>query len=156
MNKALKTALYTSAILAVSSATLSPIAVMAWGDSSEGGRRTYTIDEINAGALGDNIVMNSIENSTIGDERNFVGARLDNGDKGVNNVWNYNEITVEDGKDYIVRLYVHNNNPKGTDAVAEGVTTTFSIDQKSASAIEVNGITAEVTDFTLTATLGNQ
>ena len=140
MNKALKSALYTSAILAVSSATLSPAIVMAWGDSSEGGRRTYTVDEINAGALGDSIVLNSISNGTIGDERNFVGARLDNGDNGKNNVWNANEITVEDGKDYIVRLYVHNNSPKAREAVATGVTTTFSIDQKSASSIEVNGI----------------
>lgn len=140
MNKVLKTALYASAALTVAGATLSPVAVLAWGDSSEGGRRTYTIDEINKGVLGDNIVFNSIEKSTIGDERNFVGARLDNGDKGAENVWNANEITVEDGKDYIVRLYVHNNNPKGTKAVATGVTTTFSIDQKSASSIEVNGI----------------
>ncbi len=140
MKKALKTALYATTAFVAAGATLSPVAVMAWGDSSEGGRRTYTVDEINAGALGDNIVMNSISNSTIGDERNFVGARLDNGDNGAKNVWNANEITVEDGKDYIVRLYVHNNSPKGREAVATGVTTTFSIDQKSASSIEVNGI----------------
>ncbi len=140
MKKALKTALYASTAIVAAGATLTPAAVMAWGDSSEKGRRTYTIEEINAGALGDNIVMNSISNSTIGDERNFVGARFDDGDHGENNVWNANEITVEDGKDYIIRLYVHNNNPGGKDAVATGVTTTFAIGQESASKIEVNGI----------------
>lgn len=139
MNKAIKSALYVSALVAVSSATLSPIAVSAWGDSN-GGRKSYTIEEINSGVLGDKIVMNSISNSTIGDEKNFVGARLDNGDKGKDNVWNGNEITVEDGKDYIIRLYVHNNNPKGADAIAKDVTTTFTGLNKSGSSIEVNGL----------------
>ena len=139
MKKAIKSALYVTAALAVSGATIAPVAVSAWGDS-DGGRRSYTIEEINSGVLGDKIVLNSISNSVIGDEKNFVGARLDNGDNGAKNVWNGNEITAEDGKDYIVRLYVHNNNPKCTDAVAKGVTTTFVVPTTSGTSVEINGL----------------
>ena len=76
----------------------------------------------------------------IGDEKNFVGAREDTGvNAGAANVWNGNEITVEDGKTYIVRLYVHNNNPKDTDAIAEGVTTSFNVSTETGTSVEVNG-----------------
>lgn len=80
-----------------------------WGDSS-GGRKTYTIDEINEGVLGGNIVFNSIvdtndslspEDKAAGvtlpltDERNFVGARENSGlNLGKGNVWNGNTIEV--------------------------------------------------------------
>ena len=140
MKKALKTALYASAILAVSSATLSPVAVMAWGDSASNSRKSYTVDEIEHGALGDEIVLNSISNGVAGDEKNFVSAReFDGKTKDTEAVWSANEITVEDGKDYIVSMYVHNNNPKGREAVATGVTTTFAIDQSSASELKIQG-----------------
>ncbi|MBR3368687.1 DUF11 domain-containing protein [Candidatus Saccharibacteria bacterium] len=140
MKKALKTALYASAVLAVSSATFSPVAVMAWGDSDGNSRKSYTIEEIDSGVLGDNIVLNSISNSVAGDEKNFVSAReLDGKTKDTEAVWSANEITVEDGKDYIVSMYVHNNNPNGTKAVATGVTTTFAIDQSSASELKIQG-----------------
>ena len=112
---------------------------LAWGDNA-GGRPSYTIDQINSGVLGNKIVLNSISDSTIGDEKNFVGARLDNGNHGASNVWNGNEITAENGKTYIVRLYVHNNNPKGTDAVATGVTTSFVIPETTGKSVEVNGV----------------
>ena len=139
MKKAIKSALYVTAALAVSGATIAPVAVSAWGDS-DGGRPSYTKEQIDAGAIDDKIVFNSISNGVIGDEKNFVGARLDNGDNGAKNVWNGNEITAEDGKDYIVRLYVHNNNPKGTDAVAKGVTTTFVVPTTSGTSVEINGL----------------
>lgn len=139
MKKAIKSAFGIAAAAVVAGANFAPVAVSAWGDS-DGGRKSYTIADINSGVLGDKIVLNSISDSTIGDEKNFVGARLDNGDKGAENVWNGNEITAEDGKDYIVRLYVHNNNPNGTDAVATGVTTTFVIPTTSGSSVEVNGL----------------
>lgn len=46
-------------------------------------------------------------------ETNFVGAREDTGvNAGSKNVWEGTEITAEDGKTYIVRLYVHNNSQK--------------------------------------------
>ncbi len=140
MNKVLKTALYASAAFAVAGATLSPVAVLAWGDSDGNSRESYTIEQINDGVLGDKIVLNSISNSVAGDEKNFVSAReLDGKTKDVDAIWSANEITVEDGKDYIVSMYVHNNSPKGRDAVATGVTTTFAIDQSSASELKIQG-----------------
>lgn len=116
MKKAIKFAALSTALVAAGVA--STAIVSAWGDNTNG-RKTYTLDQINNGDLGDTIVFNSIKDDTlpagnIKDERNFVAARdAATGNNGVNNVWENNEITVEEGKTYIVRLYVHNNNPKG-------------------------------------------
>ena len=130
MKKAIKIAAITSAVIAAGVA--STAVVSAWGDNTNG-RRTYTVDEINNGILGDKIVLNSIKDEklpegNVKDERNFVAARdASTGNNGAKNVWQNNEITVEEGKTYIVRLYVHNNNPKGKDAVAKNVTVNFSL-----------------------------
>lgn len=117
--------------------------VFAWGDNG-GGRPAYTVEEINNGALGDKIVFNSINVSEPigGDERAFVAARENTGiNAGIDNKWtSINDVKVEDGKEYIVRMYVHNNNPKGTDAVAEDTKVAFSIPDTSSTAIEVNGL----------------
>lgn len=107
----------------ISGASLAPVAVMAWGDSA-GGRPSYTIEQINNGILGDKIVFNSISDGKIGHEFNFVGAKLKT-DTG--STWSANEIAVEDGKTYTVRLYVHNNSPLGEEAIAENVRANFVI-----------------------------
>lgn len=61
-----------------------------------------------AWAKKNNVVLPLVTNET-----NFVGAREDTGkNEGVNNVWNEDSIDAEDGKTYIVRLYVHNNSQK--------------------------------------------
>ena len=133
MKKAIKLAAISTALVAAGA--VSTAIASAWGDNSglEKGRKTYTVDEINKGVLGDTIVFNSIKDDTlpkgnIKDERNFVAARdASTGNKGEDNVWQNNEITVEEGKTYIVRLYVHNNNPKGDKAVAKDVTVNFSL-----------------------------
>lgn len=86
-------------------------------------RPSYTIEEVENGALGDKIVFNSISDGVFGDEKNFVDARpMDNPDG-----YEGNDITVENGKEYIVRLYVHNNNPKGEEAIAEDVRVAFAL-----------------------------
>ena len=121
MNKIYKAVL--GAALAVTAAGLVSNSVMAWGDSNNG-RQSYSIDDINAGKLGDTITLNSIWNSKIGDEKNFVGAKV--AGQTVDE-WNADEITVKDGETYTIRLYVHNNSPKGMDKIAEGVKATFSI-----------------------------
>ena len=124
MNKVYKSILGVTAATVVAVATLSPVIVNAWGDSSNG-RKSYTLEQINNQELGNNVVMNSISNNqVIGDEKNFVGAKV----AGANvTSWNANTIDVKDGETYTIRLYVHNNNPKGRDVVAEGVKATFSI-----------------------------
>ena len=123
MNKFAKSALSVSAAVIVATASLTPAIVNAWGDSSNG-RATYTLAQINSGELGDTITFNSITNGKIGDERNFVGAKLTSGNA---SVYNANEINVNDGETYTIRLYVHNNSPKGTDGVAKDVSVNFSL-----------------------------
>ena len=125
MNKVYKTILSVTATAIVASASMAPVSVLAWGDSNNG-RTTYTLEQINAGKLGDTITFNSITNGKIGDERNFVGAKLST-DTGT--VWKADEVTVKDGETYTIRLYVHNNSPKGEDesAIAKDVTARFSL-----------------------------
>lgn len=156
--KNVKVFLYITAVLMIACGLLLiSLSASAWGDNSEDGRPSYTIEEINNGAIGatlvsdgddyknspdypGQIIFNTISDSTIGNEKNFVGAREYTGiNAGADNFWRGNDITVEDGKTYIIRLYVHNNNPNGMDAVAEDVKVAFSIPHASSTQIEVNG-----------------
>ena len=148
---------------------LPPVKVFAWGDNyvdpdtGEKGRPSYTIEEIDNGAIGatpvsdgedyknnDNypgqIIFNTISDSTIGDEKNFVGARqtdlLEDGraESAIPNTkWQGNNITVTDGAFFVLRLYVHNNNPNGEDAVAENTRVKFSIPNGTSTVNEETG-----------------
>lgn len=126
MNKIYKSLIGVSAAAVLAVATLTPVLVNAWGDNANG-RATYTIAEINDGKLGDTITFNSITDGAIGDERNFVGAKLSSDANNKNITWNANEISVKDGETYTIRLYVHNNSPKGVERIAENVKATFSL-----------------------------
>lgn len=104
--------------------------IVGWSDNSdfEEGRPFYTIDEINNGYLGDQIVFNSISDSVIGHEANFVGARENTGiNDSTRNVWNANSIEVESDKTYFVRLYVHNNSPNALKSIALDTRIRFAI-----------------------------
>ena len=133
-----------------------PMPAYAWGDNI-GGRDTHSLQEVNEGALGDTITFNSISfqdsdctwykettgedlpSGIITEEVNFVGARMVGEKQGAQNVWNGNEIRAVDGEFYYIRLYAHNNNPGGYDAVAEDTKVSFNIPQESAASIRVNG-----------------
>ena len=133
-----------------------PMPAYAWGDNI-GGRDTYSLQEVNEGALDDTIAFNSISiqdsdytwykeatgenlpSGTITEEVNYVGARMVGENQGAQNVWNGNEIEAVDGEFYYIRLYAHNNNPGGYDAVAEDTKVSFHIPQESAASIRVNG-----------------
>lgn len=135
---------------------LKPQVVFAWGDS-DGGRDTYSLEQISEGVLDDKITFNSISiketdydwykaaygrelpAGTITEEVNYVGARVAGENNGTSNIWNGNEIEVEDGQTYLIRLYVHNDNPNGYDAIAEDTTVSFNIPQDTATSIKVNG-----------------
>lgn len=93
-----------------------------WGDNTNG-RRAYSSDEIDAGKLGSLITFNSISDGLIGHEFNYVGARQIDETNG----WHANTLEVEDGETYTIRLYIHNDNPGGFDAVAKDVKVTFSL-----------------------------
>ena len=116
---------------------LQPQLVYAWGDS-DGGRPSYTTDEVNNGALGETITFNSISDNPVlgGDEKNFVSARQVDSDS---EVWNANTIAAEDGEKYYIRMYVHNDNPGGNDGVARDTTVRFDIAEGSGTEVEVQG-----------------
>lgn len=110
-----------------------------WGDNG-GGRLSYTLNEINSGILGDSIIFNTISDSVIGNEKNFVAARENTGiNAGRDNVWSPNDITVENGKEYIVRLYVHNNSPEGMNAVSKNTRVAFSVPNESSTSLAIYG-----------------
>lgn len=148
MEKVLKISVGLAAAAVVTAATLLPVAVNAWSDSSQNGRPSFTLEQVNAGVLGDKIVFNSISNSVIGDEKNFVGAREADAEKtvifgpgknGKRHSWNGNQIQVKENKDYVVRLYAHNNNPKGAKATAKDVKVAFNMSNKAGKSARVGG-----------------
>ena len=142
-----------SAVLAAASivgVNLAP-AALAWGDNSgkEGGRDTYTLKNCNADyskcdvtpSMGNKITFNSFTNNPVigGDERNFVGARENTGVNDGKQTWNADEITVEDGKEYLIRIYAHNNNPNGTKTVAKNTTLHFTLPTTAGTSLTVQG-----------------
>ena len=129
MKNIYKSALGVTTAAVIAAASMAPVAVYAWGDNTgtREGRPSYTLDQINKERVLDNkITFNSISNQdvSIGDEKNFVGAKVAGT---YAETWNSDSINVPDGGTYTIRLYVHNNNPKGTDAIAKGVKATFSL-----------------------------
>lgn len=114
--------------------------ISGWGDNA-GGRPSYTEEEVQSGILGDSIVLNSISDGAIGDEKNFVGARLDTGtDAGLDNVWNRNEITAKNGETYIVRAYIRNNSILGYDGLSQNTKVAFGIPLDSAKEQAIHGL----------------
>lgn len=64
-------------------------------------------------------VFNSIsDNPNIGDERNFVGLRLDDGSDG-DHVW-YDHVWAKPGETYLMRVYVNNAGADSNDAYEAG------------------------------------
>ena len=132
-----KTTKFTLCLVVLLCLILSPKMAYAWGDS-DGGRPSYTTDEVNNGALGETITFNSISDNPAlgGDEKNFVGARRVDSDSAV---WNANTIAAEDGERYYIRMYVHNDNPGGVDAVAKDTAVRFDVAKGSGTEVEMQG-----------------
>ena len=88
----------TAVLSAVVAAVLVPAGLLAWGPS----RTTFT--KANPAPY---VTFNSItDNTVVGDERQFVGAR----DASITQDSNWGkDVTVQPGKEYKVRVYVHNN-----------------------------------------------
>lgn len=117
----------SSALVAmIAAAIVVPAALFAWGPD----RPTYTVEH-----PADHITFNSITNNpNIGDERNFVGIR----ENGTNGLWQDTQ-QVQAGKEYVVRMYVHNNAAANLNLVAENVTAKFNLPTNTAKSIQVNG-----------------
>ncbi|MDB5177809.1 MAG: exported protein of unknown function [Candidatus Saccharibacteria bacterium] len=113
------------AVLAV--AVIVPAALHAWGPD----RPTYTIEQ-----PADHVTFNSITNNpNIGDERNFVGIR----ESGTSTTWTDN-MNVEKGKEYTVRVYVHNNAAANLNKVAQDVTAKVNLPTTTGKSIQVDGL----------------
>ena len=118
-----------SAIVAiVTAAVIIPAVVFAWGPN----RATFTVKN-----PAPYVTFNSItDNPNYGDERNFVtikdAANTNNGG------WT-DEINVQAGKEYYVRMYVHNNAAENLNLVAENVTAKFNLPSHEAKRIQIDG-----------------
>jgi len=116
----------TAIVAAVAGAIIIPTALLAWGPD----RPTYTMEN-----PADHITFDSItDNPAIGDERNFVGIRQ----VGSNEDWNDTE-TVQAGKQYMVRMYVHNNAASNLNLVAKNVTALVNLPTATATSQQVDG-----------------
>ena len=107
-----------------------PAAIWAWGPS----RPTFTMEK-----PANYVTFNSITNNPVigGDERDFVGIR----EKGSSAAWT-NSMKVESGKEYYVRLYVHNNAAENLNLVAENVTAKMNVPTNTSKSITLSGSVA--------------
>ena len=128
MKKITKVSLGLAAVAAVAGA--SAFVAFAWGPS----RTTYTMAK-----PADHVVFNSIvdNNKEIGDERYFVSASPYTGNA-ANNKWTDNTV-VEDGKEYVVRMYVHNNAASNLNLTAKDTRAYVILPTEAATSITVNG-----------------
>lgn len=117
---------FSAVVAMIAAAIIVPAVVLAWGPT----RETYTVEQ-----PADKITFNSITNNpNIGDERNFVGIR----ESGAPNVW-YDTVNAQAGKEYVVRMYVHNNAADNLNLVAENVTAKFNLPTATGKSLQVNG-----------------
>ena len=108
-------------------AAIAPALVWAWGPS----RPSFTIEK-----PADYITFNSITNNPVigGDEKDFVGIR----EVGSNAKWT-NNMKVQNGKEYYVRIYVHNNAASNLNLVAENVVAKLNVPTTTAKTVTVQG-----------------
>lgn len=124
----------TSALVAmIAAAVIVPAALFAWGPD----RPTYTVEK-----PADHITFNSITNNPdYGDERNFVRIK-DAADTRPGN-WK-DEINVEQGKEYLVQMYVHNNAASSLNLVAQNTRVMANVPNTTGTKIQIDGfITAD-------------
>lgn len=118
-----------SAVIAmVAAAIIVPTVVLAWGPD----RPTYTVDN-----PADHITFNSITNNpAVGDERNFVVVKdaANTADGG----WQDN-ITVQPGKEYLVRVYVHNNAASSLNLTATNTRVKASVPTTTGKNVSISG-----------------
>ncbi len=115
-------------VLILAAAIIIPANLFAWGPD----RPTYTIEH-----PADHVTFDSITNNPdYGDERNFVTIK-DASVPGLSS-WS-DELQVQNGKEYLVRMYVHNNAASNLNLVAKDVTARFNVPTYSANRIQIDG-----------------
>ena len=124
INKTMK-ALSFSIAFVILSLVICPVS-LAWGPS----RTTYSVE-----SPAEVVTFNSITNNpNIGDERNFVGIR----ERGTDNLWS-SDIEAQPDKEYVIRMYVHNNAAENLQLMAEDVTAKFNLPTTTGTEWVVNG-----------------
>ncbi len=133
------------AVAAVAAVATSALVISAFGPEN---RKTYTME-----SPADKVTFNSITNNptligstniadcngNVGcDERYFVSASEYTGDASKNS-WG-DTTTVEDGKEYVVRMYVHNDAASNLDLVAENVKAYVNLPTDAGTSVTVTGI----------------
>ena len=128
MNKIAKAGIGIAAVAAV--AATGALVAFAWGPS----RTTYTLEKPAA-----KVTFNSITNNNkeVGDERYFVSASPYTGDASQNH-WTDN-TEVENGKEYVVRMYVHNNAASNLNLTAKDVKAYVVLPTTTGTEITVSG-----------------
>lgn len=102
--------------------------VMAYGPE----RPTYTIE-----SPADHVTFNSITNNpNYGDERNFT--LIKDASNTAAGGWTDN-MTVQDGKEYIVRIYVHNNAASNLNKVANNTRVSATVPNTTANNVQIDG-----------------
>lgn len=117
------------AVLLVGAAVLIPsLAILATGPD----RPTYTIEQ-----PADHITFNSITNNPeYGDERHFMTVK--DAANTAPGGWT-GETTVTPGKEYLVRMYVHNNASDNLNLVAENVRASANVPTTTGKALQIDG-----------------
>jgi uncharacterized repeat protein (TIGR01451 family) len=115
-------------LIAALSTVLIPSMLLAWGPD----RPTFTIE--NPATYN---TFNSITNNpNYGDERNFVTIK----DAANTNAGGWvDEIDIVGGKDYLVRMYVHNNAAENLALIARNVEARFNVPDYRAKRIQIDG-----------------
>ena len=128
MNKIAKAGIGIAAVAAV--AATGALVAFAWGPS----RTTYTLEK-----PATKVTFNSITNNNkeVGDERYFVSASPYTGDASKNH-WTDN-TEVENGKEYVVRMYVHNNAASNLNLTAKDVKAYVVLPTTTGTEITVSG-----------------
>ena len=128
MNKIAKAGIGIAAVAAV--AATGALVSFAWGPS----RTTYTLEK-----PATKVTFNSITNNNkeVGDERYFVSASPYTGDASKNH-WTDN-TQVENGKEYVVRMYVHNNAASNLNLTAKDVKAYVVLPTTTGTEITVSG-----------------
>ncbi len=121
---------FSAAVAMIAAVVIIPAAVFAWGPN----RETFTIDNPSDHVQFNSITDNPNLGKPYGDERNFVGIR----ETTAANTW-YDDMTVQPGKEYYVRMYVHNNAASSENLVAENVTAKFNLPTTTGKSVQVNG-----------------
>jgi len=118
----------SAALMMIAIAVIVPASLFAWGPN----RTTYTVAQ-----PANKVTFNSItDNPVVGDERNFVVVKdaANTADGG----WQDN-ITVQPGKEYLVRVYVHNNAAANLNLKAINTRVSASVPTTTGKNVSVSG-----------------